>query len=80
VAERFVLSTHELVSTILENPMRGHLARFEAPELVDIVRRSVPGFSVFSVFYRWNDDSVTLITIEHSKQDLPSRLAKLVTS
>ncbi|MGZ8898640.1 MAG: type II toxin-antitoxin system RelE/ParE family toxin [Limisphaerales bacterium] len=79
VAERFALATRELINLLLENPQRGHSARFEAPELTDIQRMSVPGFPVFSVFYRWSEDAVTLITIEHSKQDLPSRLASIVT-
>ena len=63
---------------MLENPGRGHPARFEAAELADILRASVPGFGIFAVFYRWTEDSVTLITIEHCKQDLPSKLAKVV--
>lgn len=78
VAQQFVSATEELISRLLENPGGGHSARFEAAELADILQASVPGFGVFALFYRWSEDSLTIITIEHSKQDLPSRLAGIV--
>lgn len=37
-------ATQELAIEWLKKPQRGHLARFEAPELADIVHASVPGF------------------------------------
>ena len=67
------------LSGCLKNPQRGHPSRFEAPELADILRLSVPGFSVFSLFYPWDGQTLTVITLEHTAQDLPSRLASIVS-
>lgn len=80
VAVKFVRATQELVRQLLENPRRGHFAGFEAPELADILRASVPGFSVFAIFYRWDGETLTVITLEHTAQDLPSRLANMVSN
>lgn len=80
VAVKCVRATQELVAQLLENPQRGHLARFEAPDLADILRASVPGFSVFALFYRWDGQTLTVITLEHTAQDLPSRLASIVSN
>ena len=80
VATKFVLATQKLVTQLLENPQRGHPARFEAPELADILRASLPGFSVFALFYRGDGQTLTVITLEHTAQDLPSRLASIVSA
>lgn len=80
VAVKFVRASQELVAELLENPQRGHLARFEAPELADILRAPVPGFPVFAVFYRWTNQTLTIITLEHTAQDLPARLASIVSN
>ena len=79
VATRFVRAVHDLVVQLFENPQRGHLAGFEAPDLADILRATVPGFTVFALFYRWDGQTLTIITLEHSAQDLPSRLADIVS-
>jgi plasmid stabilization system protein ParE len=79
VAVKFVRATQQLVVELLKNPQRGRPARFEAPDLADILRVSVPGFSVFSLFYRWDGQTLTVITLEHTAQDLPSRLASIVS-
>jgi hypothetical protein len=39
----------------------------------------VPGFSVFSLFYRWDGQTLTVSTLEHTAQDLPSRLESIVS-
>ncbi len=52
VASRFVQAIHDLI--MVDNPQRGHLAGFEAPDLADILRAPVPGFTVFAAFYRWD--------------------------
>ncbi len=80
VAVKLVRATQELVVQLLKNPQRGHPARFEAPELADILRASVPGFSVFALFYRWDGETLTVITLEHTAQHLPSRLASIVSN
>jgi plasmid stabilization system protein ParE len=80
VAINFVQATQALVVQLLKNPQRGHSARFEPPELADVLRASVPGFPVFAVFYRWDGETLTLITLEHIAQDLPSRLASIVSN
>ena len=80
VAVKFVRATQELVKQLLENPRRGHLAGFETSELADILRASVPGFPVFAIFYRWDGETLTVITLEHTAQDLPSRLASMVSN
>lgn len=64
----------------MENPGRGHSARFEAPDLADVLRASVPGFPVFALFYRWDGQTLTVITLEHTAQDLPARLAGIVAT
>ena len=78
-AVRFVRAAQEAVLRLLENPHRGHSARFESSELADILRVAVPGFPVFSVFYRWDGLMLTVITLEHGAQDLPSRLATILS-
>lgn len=77
VATRLVQGVQDLVAQLLENPHRGHSARFESPELADILRATVPGFPVFALFYRWDGQALTIITLEHTAQDLPSRLASI---
>jgi plasmid stabilization system protein ParE len=79
VAVRFVKAAQELVQQLLRNPRRGHSARFESPDLEDILRISIPGFSVFALFYRWDGRTLTVITLEHTAQDLPPRLAGLLS-
>jgi plasmid stabilization system protein ParE len=77
VAVRFVKAAEELILVLLNNPQRGHSACFEAPDLVDILRVAVPGFPVFALFYRWDGQTLTVMTLEHTAQDLPSRLADI---
>jgi plasmid stabilization system protein ParE len=79
VASKFTKAAQTLIHQLVENPLRGHLARFEAPDLTDILRASVPGFSVFAVFYRWDGHTLTILTLEHTAQDLPSRLATIIS-
>jgi hypothetical protein len=80
VALKFSKAVQELVLRLLQNPTRGHSARFESPDLLNILRVSVPGFPVFSLFYRWDGYTLTVITLEHTAQDLPSRLASIVST
>jgi plasmid stabilization system protein ParE len=77
---RFVEATQECVLRLMENPQRGHSARFDSADLSDILRVPVPGFSVFAVFYRWNGRTLTVITLEHTAQDLPSRVADVLSA
>lgn len=78
-AIRFVRAARDLVPQLMENPGRGHPARFEAQDLADILRVSVPGFAVFALFYRWDGRTLTVITLEHTAQDLPARLAAVLS-
>src|SRR6266480_5294122 len=68
VAAKFVKTAEALVLQLLENPRRGHPAGFESSELADIFRIAVPGFSVFALFYRWDGQTLTVITLEHTSQ------------
>jgi hypothetical protein len=79
VAVEFVKATEKLVAALLQNPGRGHSAGFESADLADVLRAPVSGFTVFALFYRWNGETLTLITLEHTAQDLPSRLADVVS-
>src|SRR5437016_4355140 len=79
VAIKFVGAVRELVLRLLQNPQRGHSARFESFDLADILRVSVPGFAVFAVFYRWDGQTLTVVTLEHTAQDLPPRLAAILS-
>jgi plasmid stabilization system protein ParE len=79
VARRFVKAAQELVFQLTENPQRGHSARFEAPELHDVLRVALPGFPVFALFYRLNGETLTIVTLEHTAQDLPARLAGMLS-
>jgi plasmid stabilization system protein ParE len=80
VAVRFVQATQELVTQLLRNPGRGHVAGFESAELAGILRAAVPGFPVFALFYRWDGQRLSIITVEHTAQDLPSRLAGIIST
>ena len=80
VAVKFVKAAEDLVLHLLQNPQRGHSAGFESAELADILRAPVPGFLVFAIFYRWDGETLAIITLEHTAQDLPSRLADVVTT
>lgn len=80
VAADFAKAAQELVVRLLENPRRGHSARFDAPDLADILRVAVAGFPVFALFYRWDGRTLAVITLEHTAQDLPARLAGLVAA
>jgi ParE toxin of type II toxin-antitoxin system, parDE len=79
VAANFVKAAQGLVVNLLQNPQRGHPAGFEAAELADILRTPVPGFPVFALFYRWDGQALTIITLEHAAQNLPSRLAAILS-
>ena len=79
VAIKFVTAVQELVLRLLQNPQCGHSARFESFDLADIFRVSVPGFVVFALFYRWDGQTLTVITMEHTAQDLPPRLADILS-
>lgn len=78
-AARFVKAAQKLALQLLQNPRRGHPAGFESAELADILRTAVPGFAVFALFYRWDGQTLTVITLEHTAQDLPSRLADIAS-
>jgi plasmid stabilization system protein ParE len=80
VAIKFVTAARKLVAQLLQNPRRGHPAHFESSDLADILRVSVPGFPVFALFYRWDGRTLTVITLEHTAQDLPSRLAGIISA
>ena len=80
VAARFVKAVEKLVLRLLENPQRGHSARFESADLANVLRVAVPGFPVFSLFYRWDGQTLTVITLEHTAQELPSRLADILST
>jgi plasmid stabilization system protein ParE len=80
VAVKFVGAARELVLQLLRNPRRGHSAGFESPDLSDVLRAAVPDFPVFALFYRWDGQTLTVITLEHTAQDLPSRLAGLLSA
>ena len=77
VARKFALAAQDLVLQLWNNPQRGHSARFESPDLADILRVAVPDFVLFALFYRWDGQTLTVITLEHTAQDLPARLARL---
>jgi plasmid stabilization system protein ParE len=79
VALKFVTAVEQLVVRLLDNPHRGHSAGFESEDLSDVLRAAVPGFSVFALFYRWDGQTLTIITLEHTAQDLPSRLAAILS-
>jgi plasmid stabilization system protein ParE len=80
VAGKFVRAVQELVPQLLLNPQRGHPDRFEDSDLTDILRVVVPGFSICALFYRWDGQTLTVITLEHTAQDLPARLAGILAS
>ena len=79
VAAELAKQTKALIHHLVENPLRGHPARFESADLADVLRASVPGFPVFAVFYRWDGHTLTILTFEHTAQDLPNRLASIVS-
>ena len=79
VATRFARAAQEVVLRVLQNPQRGHSARFESADLADVLRIAVPGFPVFALFYRWDGQTLTVITLENAAQDLPARLANLLS-
>ena len=79
-AVKFVQAARKLVVQLMDNPGRSHLAGFEANDLADVLRAAVPGFPVFAVFYRWDGHTLTVITLEHTAQDLPARLAGIISS
>jgi plasmid stabilization system protein ParE len=80
IAVKFARAAQESVLRLLQNPRRGHSARFESSDLADILRVAVPGFPVFAVFYRWDGQTLSVITLEHTAQDLPSRLAGMLSA
>lgn len=79
-AVKFVRATQELVGHLLANPRRRHSAGLEARGLAGILRASLPDFAVFAIFYRWEGDIQTVIALEHTAQDLQSRLASMVSN
>src|SRR5436190_24229469 len=79
VAIKLVRAVQDLILRLLQNPQGGHSARFESLDLADILRISVPGFPVFALFYRWDGQTLTVITLEHTAQDLPPQLAAILS-
>ena|SRR6266480_3686369 len=80
VAIKFAGAVEKLVLRLLESPQCGHLACFESADLAHLLRVAVPGFPVFALFYRWDGQILTVITLEHTAQDLPSRLAGILSA
>jgi plasmid stabilization system protein ParE len=80
VAVKFTRAAQEIVLRLLQYPHLGHSARFESSDLADVLRVAVPGFPVFALFYRWDGQTLTVITLEHTAQDLPSRLAGILSA
>lgn len=80
VAVKFAKAAQELVLRLLQNPQRGRSARFESSDLPDILRVALPAFPVFALFYRWDGQTLTGITLEHTAQNLPSRLAGMLSA
>jgi hypothetical protein len=80
VAIKLGTAARKLVLRLLENPQCDHAARFESSDLADILRVAVPGFPVFALFCRLDGNTLTVITLEHTAQDLPSRLAGLLSA
>jgi hypothetical protein len=52
----------------------------QSADLADVLRIAVPGVPVFALFYRWDGQTLTVITLEHAAQDLPARLANLLST
>ena len=80
VAVKFARAAADLVLQLLQNLRRDHSAGFESVDLADILRATVPGFPVFAFFYRWDGQTLTVIALEHTAQDLPSRLAAILSA
>jgi len=80
IAVKFAKAAQKLVLRLWQNPHRGHSACFESADLADVLRAALPGFPVFALFYRWDGRTLTVITLEHTAQDLPSRLAGIVST
>src|SRR5689334_4377150 len=68
VAAKFAKAAEQIVLRLVKNPGCGHSACFESSDLADVLRVAVPGFNVFAVFYRWDQDALTVITPEHTAQ------------
>jgi plasmid stabilization system protein ParE len=79
-ARKFVLASQDIILQLLKNPRRGHSARFESSNLTDVLRVALPHFPIFAVFYRWDGKFLTVITLEHTAQDLPARVAALLSA
>lgn len=79
-AEKFVLASQDIVLQLLKHPQRGHSARFETPDLTDVLRVALPNFQILAVFYRWDGKALTVITLENTAQDLPARLAAVLST
>jgi hypothetical protein len=73
-------SLDDIVLQLLKNPQRGHCARLESSDLTDVLRVALPKFQIFAVFYRWDGKTLTVITLEHTAQDLPARLAAVLST
>jgi hypothetical protein len=43
------------------------------------LRAALPGIQVFDHSYSWDGQTLTIITLEHTAQDLPSPLASIVS-
>jgi ParE toxin of type II toxin-antitoxin system, parDE len=78
VAKKFVEAANDLVLQLVRNPQRGHVAGFESADLGDILRANLPGFPLFGLFYRWNGQTLAAITLEHTAQNLPAKLAGIL--
>jgi hypothetical protein len=61
----------------VENRQRGHVAGFDSSDLANILRVAAR-FPVFALFIAGT--ALTIITLKHTAQDLPSRLANIVST
>lgn len=71
VAERFLLSFHETLSVLADQPQAGYRRYFKAPELAGI--RSYPvqrPFGVHLIFYQASDDLLVIERVIHGSRDL----------
>jgi plasmid stabilization system protein ParE len=75
VAERYLNAFHTTVLRLASNPGLGPEQRFREPELAGIRSFRMEGsFGVHLIFYRADNEKLSIERVLHGSRDLPRRL------
>lgn len=72
LARRWKAAVASVVLRILDHPRSGTISKFQHPELGNIRRVVIPGFSKHLLFYQVRKSEILILRVIHGARDLES--------